>query len=61
MKQKRLILCKDCSDWEMCPDVELGLCNFDDLENITWYNGQCIYGIKEKIKIKNLNKLLKEI
>jgi hypothetical protein len=43
----------------MCPNVELGICKIkqDDeieIENTTWYDTRCIYGLSEMINVPEI-------
>lgn len=47
----RLIICCNCKHFKVCPNLELGECNFDNITNIVYYNSRCIYGLSETVKI----------
>ena len=54
MTQSRLILCCNCPDWEEAENIELGTCRLkqgdgDIIENTTWYDSRCIYGLCRRI------------
>lgn len=45
----RLILCHTCTNWHQAPNAELGTCILDNIENTTYYDSRCIYGLYEKV------------
>jgi hypothetical protein len=54
----RLILCCNCKNWKNAENVELGTCCLEQagkiVENTTYYDSRCIYGISENIE-KDIN------
>lgn len=60
--QSRLIICKDCNCWNICHNVELGICKIKqdeeykeiEIENTTWYDTRCIYGLSEMINVPEI-------
>ena len=56
----RDLICKDCSSWKMCPNVELGICEFDAVKSTTWYNSRCILGLEVKVETPEIECVIKE-
>lgn len=67
--QARLIICKDCDCWNVCHNIELGICkikqseddNEIEIENTTYYDSRCIYGLSEMINVLEIEVKDKEL
>jgi hypothetical protein len=58
---QRNILCCNCNEWKVAPNVELGTCTFDNGNDTTWYNSKCIYGLSENVIPGKLEITTKEV
>ena len=67
--QSRLIICRDCNCQNTCHNVELGICKIKqsdgdeeiEIENTTYYDSRCIYGLSEMINVPEIEVKDKEL
>jgi hypothetical protein len=50
-KQSRLILCRNCNEWQQAPNPEQGTCAVSETNNATNYDTRCLMGLSEKVEV----------
>lgn len=49
----RLILCRNCIDWQQCPNPEQGMCKINN-DNVTNYDCRCLLGLYENVNVPSI-------